>query len=431
MIDIEILPDESKPAKNPNIIKVIGVGGAGGNAVNNMFKKGIHGVDYFLVNTDSQDFEKSPIPDENKIQIGKTLTSGLGAGNNPEQGEEAAKESIDDLRRIFDENTHMVFITAGMGGGTGTGAAPIVAKIAKEKEVLTVAVVTIPAPIEGKKRVENAKQGLDQLKKYVDSIIVIDNNKINKIYHDLEVTKAWEKADDILAIAVKGIAEIITVKGHVNVDFADVRSVLKNSGVALMSIGEAEGELREAYALREALKSPLLNNNDIKGAKNVLINISASEENMVKTVELERILSVIQALTKDTDIIHGLSINNELGKKIRITIIITGFDEKELNFNDRRPEVIKDILDIVTDGEPVEPTGVKVVDKPFVSEDGSFSTGTDIGKTKEQIKKETEEHKKELSNGDNHVDDADYIIENIIYRDGEVGKNSYFDKNLD
>ena len=339
-----ILKEKQEPELN--IIKVIGVGGAGGNAVNNMVKKGIYKVDYYLVNTDAQDFEKSPISDTNKIQIGKTLTKGLGAGNDPEFGKEAAKESIEELKKIFDDNTKMVFITAGMGGGTGTGASPIVAKLAKEKEILTVAIVTFPAQTEGKKRLENARKGLEELKKNVDSIIVINNSRINKLYKDLEVTSAWEKADEILSIAVKGIAEIITIKGYINVDFADVRSVLKDSGVALMSLGEGEGKNRAAEALSNAIDSPLLNNNDITGAQNVLLNISASKKNMIKTRELDNILLAIQELTNKTNIIHGISENDELGEKIRITLIATGFPDKNINIEEDENESIdKDFLE--------------------------------------------------------------------------------------
>jgi len=429
MVDIKLKPVNEKSGSDYNIIKVIGVGGAGGNAVNNMHKKGIHGVDYYLINTDSQDFGKSPIPNENKIQIGKTLTEGLGAGNDPESGEEAAKESIEDIKSIFDERTKMVFITAGMGGGTGTGAAPIVAKVAKEKGILTVAVVTIPSSSEGIKRINNAIKGVEDLRKHVDSIIVIDNNKINKIYKELEVIKAWEKADDILAIAVKGIAEIITVRGHINVDFADVRSVLRDSGVALMSIGEGEGEYRIAYALREAINSPLLNNNKIEGAKSVLVNIATSENNMLHIGELDNILAAIQAITKKTDIIHGISINNDLEDKIRITIIATGFKDKELKLVETEPEVDRKILEIITGSDNfdkvLQGTNVRVTDdEPLVSEDGEFISEVGIDDIKKN-KTVTGDSREEvgMKNEEN--------TENVIYNDGTVSRNSYMDKNVD
>ncbi len=438
-MELDIIPKRNKqPDASENIIKVIGVGGAGGNAVNNMVKKGIYKVDYYLVNTDSQDFEKSPIPKENKIQIGKTLTEGLGAGNDPQYGKAAAKESIEELKSIFDKNTKMVFITAGMGGGTGTGAAPIVAKLAKEREILTVAIVTIPAQIEGQTRVTNARLGLEELKKHVDSVIIINNSKINKLYRDLEVTNAWEKADDILAIAVKGIAEIITVKGYVNVDFADVRSVLKDSGVALMSLGEGEGEQRAAYALANAIDSPLLNNNKIEGAKNVLLHLSASRENMIKMGELDNILKAVQHLTNKTNIIYGVSENNELGDKIRLTLIATGFPEKEAIFEDDSSTYVDggfwEVIRKTTNKRNAGNTGIgSDADddiKPMVDASGNIKTDVTIEDIKNEISNEDDDYPEPEKEGNENMPNHD-MGGRIIDSDGEITDSPYFDRNVD
>ncbi len=427
--DMEPVNNE-KSATSKNIIKVIGVGGAGGNAVNNMAKEGIVGVDYYLINTDAQDFKKSPIPDENKIQIGKSLTEGLGAGNNPERGEAAAKESIDDIKAMFDKSTKMVFITAGMGGGTGTGAAPIVAKVAKEKDILTVAVVTTPSLLEGAKRLKNAKKGLEELKKYVDSVIVISNDKINELYADKPITEAWRYADETLTIAVKGIAEIITVKGYVNVDFADVHSVLKDSGVALMSIGEAKGEKREALALREALSSPLLNNNNIEGAKNVLIHFATSEEDEATAREITNVMGVVQKLTGKTDIIYGVSKidenNKEFVGKLRITMIITGFNANEdiidenadINVSDEILNIVKEGLNISSSKKEDD----KYEDTPII--------GKKVRKTISEIKENINEEEKKLPyNPENK--EPDKAGTKQVDKNGNIHNNPYFDKNVD
>ncbi len=438
-MELDIIPKRNdKPDSSANIIKVIGVGGAGGNAVNNMVKKGIYKVDYYLVNTDSQDFEKSPIPNENKIQIGKTLTEGLGAGNDPQYGKAAAKESIEELKSIFDKNTKMVFITAGMGGGTGTGAAPVVAKLAKERGILTVAIVTIPAQIEGQTRLTNARLGLEELKKHVDSVIVINNSKINKLYRDLEVTNAWEKADDILAIAVKGIAEIITVKGYVNVDFADVRSVLKDSGVALMSLGEGEGEQRAAYALANAIDSPLLNNNKIEGAKNVLLHLSASKENMIKIGELDNILKAVQHLTNKTNIIYGISENNNLGDKIRLTLIATGFPDKEVAFEDESMtsmdpsflNVLRKTID--KQGTNRRTTGDDIDDdiKPMVDASGNIRVDVTVDDIKNEMSREDDGFTAAEEDDNKNITPND-TGGRIIDSNGDITDSPYFDRSVD
>ncbi|MBO7596619.1 MAG: cell division protein FtsZ, partial [Bacteroidales bacterium] len=273
-IDEDLLGFEAE-TKN-NIIKVIGVGGGGGNAASYMYNYGIHDVDFIIANTDQQALQASPIPV--KVALGETLTEGLGAGNNPENGKQAAIESIDNIKSALDTGTKMLFVTAGMGGGTGTGAAPVIAKTAKDMGILTVAIVTIPFRYEGPKRVKQALTGLEQLSQGVDAMLVIDNEKIREMFGNMPARQAFSKADDILTMAAKGIAEIITVPGEINVDFADVQAVMKDSGVALMGRGEAEGEDRAINAIKSALNSPLLNNNDIRGAKDLLVNIISSAE---------------------------------------------------------------------------------------------------------------------------------------------------------
>jgi cell division protein FtsZ len=311
------------PVNQVSIIKVIGVGGGGGNAVNHMYRQGIKDVDFCVCNTDLQALANSPVPV--KIQLGKSLTEGRGAGNKPEIGKQAAIENLDDIKDVLSGNTKMVFITAGMGGGTGTGAAPIIAKAAKDFNILTVAIVTIPFRNEGQRQINQALDGIAEIEKYVDSLLVINNEKIREIYGNLRVSEAFAKADDILAIAAKGIAEIITVPGSINVDFADVETVMKDSGVAIMGSAKAEGEDRAIQAAKEALNSPLLNDNDIKGARNVLINITSGNEEVTMD-EIEKIKDYVQETTgSETDLIWGNSIDESLVSHLSITIIATGF----------------------------------------------------------------------------------------------------------
>lgn len=317
--------------RKQNIIKVIGVGGGGGNAVNHMYEKGIKDVDFIVANTDNQALERSEVPI--KIQLGPSLTSGLGAGNNPEHGASAAVESIEDIDKVLggQENTKMLFVTAGMGGGTGTGAAPVIAKHAKEQDILTVAIVTVPFRFEGPRRVTQAIKGLEELQQNVDSLLVIDNDKILKQYSEETVTNAFGYADDVLTQAAKGIAEIITVPGHVNVDFADVRTVLKDSGIALMGTGMAEGENRAIEAIKKALNSPLLSNNSIVGAKNILINVFSSAESAFKLGELADINNYIQSAAGcKADLIWGQSTDDSLGGRLNVTLIASGFSSSEI-----------------------------------------------------------------------------------------------------
>lgn len=313
------------PVERSSIIKVIGIGGGGNNAVNHMFEKGIKDVNFVICNTDHQALERSPIPI--KVQIGESITEGRGAGSKPEVGREAAEENIKDVMDALSGNTKMVFVTTGMGGGTGTGAIPVIAKACKDAGLLTIAVVTIPFKSEGKIRIRYAIDGITELKDHVDSLLVINNEKLREIYGDQGVSAAFAKADDILATAVKGIAEIITVAGYINVDFADVETVMKNSGVAIMGMGMASGENRAQKAIENALASPLLNSNDITGAKSILINISSGKgANELTMDELGEITDYMyDAASEDALIIRGLSQDENLTDNVCVTIIATGF----------------------------------------------------------------------------------------------------------
>ncbi len=310
-----------------SIIKVIGVGGGGGNAVNHMYRQGITGVDFIICNTDAQALELSPIP--NKVQLGASLTEGMGAGSIPEVGKNSAIENIDDLKDMLGSNTRMLFITAGMGGGTGTGASPIIAKAAKELDILTVAIITTPFSFEGKRRKMQAEEGLEELKKYVDSYLVISNDRLREIFGNLTLGSAFGQADDILTTAAKGIAEIITVPGYINVDFKDVRTVMKDSGVAIMGSFSAEGENRALKAVEGALSSPLLKDNEIEGARYILLNISSGEKEVTMD-EVSVITDFIQEQAGlSADLIWGNCNDADLGDNISVTIIATGFQTQE------------------------------------------------------------------------------------------------------
>ncbi len=318
---------------SPTIIKVIGVGGGGGNAVEYMYSKGICDVDFVVCNTDSQILENSPVPV--KIQLGVELTEGHGAGNNPEIGAKSAEESLDEITRMLKKNTRMAFITAAMGGGTGTGAAPVIAKLAKGMGILTVGIVSIPARFEGPKRLNQAREGLRQLKDHVDCLIVIDNEKIKRIYGSQTISAAFAKANDVLNIAAKGIAEVITLPGYINVDFADVKTVMTDSGVAIMGAAQASGEDRARRAITEALDSPLLNNNDIRGAKNILLNITSGTDEVTMN-EMTEITSIIIHRVGDTAaVIWGVGTDEALGDAISVTIIATGFPKDDIEILDQ------------------------------------------------------------------------------------------------
>jgi len=328
------------PAHHKSIIKVIGVGGGGSNAVNHMYNQGIKGVEFVVCNTDLQALQSSPVP--SKLQIGTTLTEGLGAGANPEVGKDAALENKEEIRNLLSENTKMVFITAGMGGGTGTGAAPIIARVAKDLDILTVGIVTQPFKFEGKKKALIAETGINELKENCDTVLVIVNDKLREIYGNLPVTKAFAEADNVLTTAAKGIAEIITVSGYVNVDFEDVKTVMQDSGAAVMGSSTISGEQRAIKAAEIAISSPLLNNTDIHGAKKILLSITSGEEAELQMDELSEITDYIQERAGDeAEVIFGHGVDSELDAAINVTVIATGFEVPDNGFNyDEQKKVI-------------------------------------------------------------------------------------------
>ena len=328
MTEINLDMEFQMPKNQSSQIKVMGIGGGGSNAVNYMFENGIKGVDFVICNTDAQALEASLVP--TKIQLGINLTEGLGAGANPDIGKRAAEESSDRITELLDSNTKMLFITAGMGGGTGTGAAPIIAEIAKEKNILTVGVVTVPFATEGGFRRKYADEGILELKKYVDTLLVIDNEKLIEVYGDLTFTSAFAKANEVLNTATKGIAEVISQHLLVNIDLNDARKVLENSGTAVMGQAKVEGENRAIEAVLQALDSPLLNDNDITGAKQVLLKIVTGDgDGEIKMSELAKIKNKIQqAAGTNVNIIEGIGIDPDLGLSISVTVIATGFEEK-------------------------------------------------------------------------------------------------------
>ena len=339
MSEIEELGmDFQMPKNQSSQIKVMGIGGGGSNAVNYMFLNGITGVDFVVCNTDAQALEASPVPI--KIQLGADLTEGLGAGSNPEIGKKAAEESADKITELLDSNTKMLFLTAGMGGGTGTGAAPVIAEIAQDKNILTVAVVTNPFSTEGGFRKQYAEEGVIELKKYVDTLLIINNDKLIEVYGDLTFTQAFGKANEILNVATKGIAEVISQHLLVNIDLNDARKVLENSGTAVMGQAEAEGENRAIEAVVGALDSPLLNDNDITGAKQVLLKIVTGEgEGEIRMSELSKIKNKIQeAAGCDVNIIEGIGIDANLGNFVSVTVIATGFEQRK---KPKEPTTIK------------------------------------------------------------------------------------------
>ena len=316
------------PTDSPKIIKVIGVGGGGGNAVNHMYREGIHDVTFVLCNTDNQALAESPVPV--KLQLGRSITQGLGAGNRPERARDAAEESIDDIKEQLNDGTKMVFITAGMGGGTGTGAAPVIARIAKEMDILTVGIVTIPFIFEGEKKIIQALDGVERIAQHVDALLVINNERLREIYADLTFMNAFGKADDTLSIAAKSIAEIITMRGTVNLDFADVKTILKDGGVAIMSTGFGEGENRVTKAIDDALHSPLLNNNDIFNAKKVMLNVSFCPTSGLMVEEMNEIHEFMSKFREGVEVIWGVAVDNSLDTKVKITVLATGFGVEDV-----------------------------------------------------------------------------------------------------
>ena len=320
--------DFGEPDRQNSIIKVIGVGGGGGNAVNNMYKQGIHDVSFVVCNTDAQALKDSPVPE--RLQLGN---EGLGAGNRPEKARLAAEESIDDIKAMLSDGTKMDFITAGMGGGTGTGAAPVIAQVSKELGILTVGIVTIPFKFEGNKKIDQALDGVDEMAKHVDALLVINNERLRKVYPDLSLLNGFAKADDTLSVAAKSIAEIITVRGLINLDFNDVRTVLKDGGVAIMSTGFGEGDGRVRKAIDDALNSPLLNDNDVYNSQKILLSIAFSSDNGTDGLAMEEMNEINDFMSRfgsDFELKWGIAIDNTLEKKVKITILATGFGLNDL-----------------------------------------------------------------------------------------------------
>lgn len=331
------------PKENSSIIKVIGVGGGGSNAVNHMYNQGIIGVDFIVCNTDKQALDISPVP--YKIQLGPSLTEGRGAGSIPEIGKNAAVENIDEIRDLLSNNTKMVFVTAGMGGGTGTGAAPVIAGVAKEMGILTVGIVTVPFSFEGRKRRQQAEDGLDAMRRNVDALLIINNERLREVTGNLTIGNAFAQADDVLTVAAKGIAEVISVTGIINTDLNDVNTVMRNSGVAIMGSAKAEGENRSMSAVQQALSSPLLNDNDIKGANYVLLNITYGDAEITMD-EMAEITDYIQDEAGSTaEIIFGHGYDASLGNKLSVTVIATGFASTPITGFEKAPEKQRTVLD--------------------------------------------------------------------------------------
>ncbi len=326
-MDNDILDFQIESLTNA-IIKVIGVGGGGGNAVNHMYKEGIHDVSFALCNTDNQALKSSPVPV--KVQLGEQTTGGLGAGNKPEVARRAAEESIDLIQDLLSDGTRMAFITAGMGGGTGTGAAPVVAKIAKDMGILTVGIVTIPFMFEGQRKILQALRGVEKIAENVDALLVINNERLRDIYHDLTMLNAFARADDTLATAAKSIAEIITIHGHLNLDFADVETTLKDGGVAIMSRGVGAGKDRVNEAIEDAINSPLLNNNDVFSAKKILINLSFDNENPLMMEEMNALHNFMAKFSHEIEVIWGTAVEKGLGDNVKVTLLATGFSIKDV-----------------------------------------------------------------------------------------------------
>jgi cell division protein FtsZ len=391
-----------------SIIKVIGVGGGGCNAVKHMFEEGIVGVDFIICNTDAQAMQNNPVPV--RIQLGVTLTEGRGAGNLPEQGEQAAIENLSDVRDVLEGTTKMVFITAGMGGGTGTGAAPVIAQLARELGILTIAVVTLPSPAEGRKRYDQARAGIDKLKGHVDSMLVISNEKLHRIYGNLPARQAFKKADNIITTAVKGVAEIITLHGNINIDFADVCTVMAGSEVFIMGTGFASGEGRAMKAVQQALESPLLDSSSIKGTKDILLNIISGTEEITMG-EIGLIIDYLQdEAGQDATIIWGNGIDPRLGDQISVTIIATGFDVNPNRIFHRPAEVVElrmepEEMEINLDDEiPFEMTVEPVVAKEVFREEKKVAV-----KEEKAVKPKKNKKSELVENGSNEDNDSWFL----------------------
>ena len=395
------------PKDAPSIIKVLGVGGGGSNAVNHMFGEGITGVDFIICNTDQQALDASPVP--HKVQLGASLTEGRGAGSIPDVGKNAAIETIDQLREELSKNTRMLFITAGMGGGTGTGAAPIIAETAREMGILTIAIVTMPFFFEGRKRKQQAEAGIKAIREHVDSLIIINNDKLREMYGNLRMGEAFAQADNVLTTAAKGIAELITRTGHVNVDFEDVRTVMNNSGVSIMGSAVADGEDRAIKAIELALASPLLNDNDIQGARYVLLNMEFGNDELTMD-EIAEITDYIQEEAgMEADVIWGYGRDESLGESVRVTVVATGFKEAPNTGADSLVNRPTKKVSVLTDSvkteltKPVEPAASKEEPKqeqPFIKPEEPIMQSTiefDLSADRAEKKEEPKVEEKDFS----------------------------------
>jgi cell division protein FtsZ len=401
------------PKEQSSIIKVIGVGGGGSNAVNHMYRLGIKGVDFVVCNTDHQALDTSPVP--TKIPLGQSLTEGRGAGSIPDVGKNAAIENLEDVNEILSKNTKMIFVTAGMGGGTGTGAAPVIAQAAKDMGILTVGIITVPFTFEGRKRRTQAEEGIEKMRESVDTLLVINNDKLREMFGNLTLVNAFENADDVLAIAAKGIAEVISVTGQINVDFNDVNTVMKDSGVAIMGSAEAEGENRAIKCVENALNSPLLNDNNIDGAKYVLLNITYGTQAVLMD-EISDITDYIQEEAGSTaDVIWGHGYDESLGDKLCVTIIATGFNttphtglsmkapkKNIMNLEDDSPEIITNESEQLT--EPVTNT---------VEE--SFEETPELNPSESAMKRYVLEEDDEISEENEITNDAEESDNSNLY----------------
>lgn len=361
--DLEHLNKYTETTSEPDRIMVVGVGGGGGNAVNHMYNEAvIHGVSFVVVNTDDMALKCSPVP--RKLLIGPTVTRGRGAGNVPERAREAAEESAEDIRALFTDETDMVFITAGMGGGTGTGAAPVVARIARERGLLTIGIVTIPFLFEGMKKIAKAVAGAEEMGKYVDALLVINNERLSEIYPDLAFEESFAKADDTLSIAAQSISEIVTNPGYINLDFNDVDTTLRNGGTAIISIGYGEGENRVSAAIEDALHSPLLKNTDVFSSKKLLFNLSYSRkaEHKFRTDESRELDDFVTKIDSGVDVIWGITYDDTLGEKVKLTILAAGFDVT-VRENGMRDDDI-----IIRGNSPGDPDGAQTIDKEVIKE---------------------------------------------------------------
>lgn len=418
------------PSGGGSIITVLGVGGGGCNAVNHMHNQGIKDVEFVVSNTDAQALLNSPV--QNKIQLGPSLTEGLGAGNKPEIGKQAAIESIGELKTLLEQNTKMVFITAGFGGGTGTGAAPVIAQAAREMGILTVAIVTIPFHFEGETKIEQAIKGIELMQYQADSILIINNEKLREMYGNLPISEAFTEADKILTIAAKGIAEIITLSGYINVDFADVDTVMRNSGVAIMGSGQGAGKNRAQKAITQALNSPLLNNSDINGAENILLNLCSGKDE-IRMDEVGEVTDYVQKnVGVDTNLIWGSGVDVSLGDKISVTIIATGFNKTsmpEIFGKYEEDKIVKVLLnDKPEDNLSPDETQTVIKTEKIIKKEGIIDLEVNHSKPEKNNggKINTQEPKQQIEELDlvpNNQDGEENLVNNLNFDSGSVQKS--------